>query len=209
MKNLKMLGLLAVAAAALMALLGASTASATVLCKNNLKTSSCSEPYAAETFLHGVLEKNAIFENAAGETLGSCTQSTFQMRVETAGGSGATVSGPIPSFTWGIKGEGCNQTTETLRSGRLEIHHINNTDDGTVTAFNTEVTLLVFGGVDCIYGAGAGIHFGTLTGGAPATLDVNAVLNEQEPKKFLCPDDIRLTGGYEITSPTPLYVIAS
>jgi hypothetical protein len=208
MKNLKMLGLLAVAAAALMALIGASTASATVLCKNNLKTSSCSEPYAAETFLHGVLEGTTTFEMTNAEVLGTCTQSTFQMRVENAGGAETPVSGPIPSFTWGIKGEGCNQITETLRNGRLEITHISNTDDGTVKGINTEVTLAIFG-TDCIYGMGTGTDIGTLTGGSPATLDVNAVLNEQEPKRFLCPDDIRWTGSYEVTSPSPLYVIAS
>jgi hypothetical protein len=49
MKHLKMLGLAALAAAALTALIGAGTASATVLCKNNLNTTTCSEKYPAGT----------------------------------------------------------------------------------------------------------------------------------------------------------------
>lgn len=207
MEHLKMLGLLAAASAALVVLVGASSAAATVLCKNNLKTASCSEPYAAETFLHGVLEGTATFD--MGSESPTCTQSTFQMRVEKAGGAETSVSGPIPSFVWGPKGEGCNQITETLRNGRLEITHINNTDDGTVKGINTEFTLIYLGVFDCIYGMGGGTTLGTLTGGSPATLDVNAVMKEQEPQKFGCPDEPRLTGSYEITSPSPLYVIAS
>lgn len=206
MKHLKTLALAVMAVLACMAFIGAGSASATRFCKNNASTLTCSEPYAAETQVHSILTGTTSFEATEGSVLARCTVSTFQLRVENAGGSESTVSGPISSLTWGISGEGCEQVTETIRSGRLEFHQIVNTDNATVTATNTEVTFK-FAGVSCVYGAGTGLDVGVLTGGNPATLDVNAVL-AKTGGSFVCPSDVRWTASYEVTSPTPLYVTA-
>lgn len=206
MKHLKTLTLAVMAVLACMACVGAGSASATKFCKNNASTLTCSEPYAAETQVHAIVTGTTSFETTAGETTAKCTVSTFQMRVEKAGSSSETVAGPISSLTWGINGEGCEQVTETVRSGRLEFHQITNTDNATVTGSKTQITIHMFG-VSCIYEAGTGLDVGVLTGGNPATLDVNAVLTKTE-SSFLCPEDMRWTASYEVTSPTPLYVTA-
>lgn len=199
-----MLTLVVMAILACMACIGAGSASATKFCKNNASTLTCSEPYASETQVHSILTGTTSFENTEGSVLARCTVSTFQLRVENAGGSEATVSGPISSLTWGISGEGCEQVTETIRSGRLEFHQIANTDNATVTAINTEVTFR-WAGVSCIYGVGTGLDVGVLTGGNPATLDVNALLT-RTGGSFLCPNDAIWKASYEVTSPKPLYV---
>jgi hypothetical protein len=200
------LGLAVMAVLACMAFVGASSASATKFCKNNTSTVTCSEPYASETQVHSVLTGTASFEMTTGEVLASCTASTLQLRVENAGGAEATVSGPISSLTWGFTGEGCGQVTETLRPGRLEFHQIANTNNATATASKTQITSHMLG-VSCIYEAGTALDIGVLTGGNPAILDVNAVLTKTE-SGFLCPEDMRWTASYEVTSPTPLYVTA-
>jgi hypothetical protein len=207
MRYVKLLVLSGLATVALLATIGAGTASATKLCKNIASTLTCSEPYPAETQIHAVLKGPAVLEDTLGNQLDKCTVSTFQYRVENAGGAQATVAGPISSLTWGSKGEGCEWVTETVRSGRLEVHQIVNTDNGKVTSSNLEVTDFVSFLGDCIYGTGSGIEFGTLTGGSPATLDVNAVLTRVGGSAF-CPSTAHFTATFEVTSPTPLYVTA-
>jgi hypothetical protein len=166
MKHLKTLVLAVMGALVCIACIGAGSASATKFCKNNASTLTCSEPYASETQVHSILTGSAAFEETSGTIDASCTVSTLQLRVESEGGAEATVSGPISSLTWGNNGEGCEQVTETVRSGRLEFHQIVNTDNATVTGTNTEVTFRAFG-VSCIYGAGTGLDVGVLTGGQP------------------------------------------
>lgn len=206
MRHLKMLALAVTAVLACMACIGAGSASATKFCKNNANTTTCSEPYAGETQVHSVLTGTTSIETTEGVALASCTFSTIQSRVENAGGAEATVSGPISSLAWGLPGEGCDKVVETLRPGRLEFHYIASTDNATVTAKNTEVTFKIEG-ISCTYGAGEGVDLGTLTGGNPATLDVNALLTKTAGS-FLCANDMRWTATYEVTSPTPLYVTA-
>jgi hypothetical protein len=227
MKYLKMLGLAAVSAMALMAFLGAGTASATVLCKTAM-TEGCAAAgwaYPAGTVIDSSLEGPAVLETTEGVEIDTCTEGTVKGATSNAGSSTETVSGNIeetedaggvktfPGLTWG----NCTQTTDTLRSGSLEVHWIAGTDNGTVTGKNSRVTVNTFG-VSCIFGtAGTGTHIGTLTATPKnakgetekqATLDIEAIVPKIEGG-FLCPADARWTGSYRVTSPEPLHISTS
>jgi cytoskeletal protein CcmA (bactofilin family) len=201
MKYLKILGLAAIAAAALMAFAG--SASATVLCANNASTTACSSKYAAGTVIESSLSASATLETTGGTVLDTCTGGKVNGKVENAGSSTTTVSGKITSLTW----EGCTKETKTLANGELEIHWISGTDNGTLTAKNTQVTVNgLFEGESCIYGAGAGTDLGTVVGGTNATLLISALVPRQTGSGFLCPAETRWTASYKVTAPNPLYV---
>ena len=203
MKPVKMLAL-AAAAAALMALTGAATASATTLCKNNTTTAKCSATYGPNTVIEGSLKSaNTILENTFGVTLGSCNTSTVKLEVMKAGSSTETVSGPITGLTFG--GVGCNITKVEAKT--FEIHQIVNTDNGTLTAGNFQLSIPV-SGETCIYG-GTSVDLGTLEGGAPATIKLNGVLNLVN-KCTAGPADVVWTGEYSLSAPEKgmLYVAA-
>jgi hypothetical protein len=222
MKYLKMLGLAAVAAMALMAVVGASTASATELYQ--VTPGGVKDTLGYGTTLHATLEPgtSAALTDTAGNPIDTCTTSTVHgtIGVEDAGGvktgvgsSTTTTVGKIGSLTWGASGDPCTaEVTNTTVKGELEIHHIAGTDNGTVTGKGNVVTIKIFG-ISCLYGTGAGTTLGTLTGKTSATehatMDINAVINEQEPKQFICPDTGRWIGSYVVTSPTAVYVQAS
>jgi hypothetical protein len=204
MKYLKMLGLAALAAAAVMAVVGVGTASATVICKNNLSTTACSEKYAVGTEGTASLAAGttALLETTGGEVLVTCTGSTIKSTLADAGSAATTVkSGVSPmNFT------GCNLTVHVLKGGSAELHHIAGTDNGTLTTFGTEVTTQIFG-VSCTYGSGNGLDVGTTVGGNPGSMTLSTVF----PKVaggFLCPADARFTGKYVATSPTNAWVAA-
>lgn len=204
MKSLKMLGLAVVAAAALMAIVGASTASATVICKNNLNTTACSEKYPVGTKGTASLAAGttAVLETTAGEALVTCTGSTISSTLENAGSAATTVKSGVSTMNF----TGCNLTVDVLNGGSAELHHITGTDNGTLTTFNTEVTVMIFG-VTCTYGSGTGLDVGITVGGNPGSM----MLSTAFPRiagGFLCPADARFTGKYEATSPTNAWVAA-
>lgn len=204
MKHLKVLGLAAIAAVALMAFLGADMASATVLCKNNLNTEACSEPYKAGEKGKASLASGAtaLFESTAGTTEDTCTGSNVESTLENAGSSTTTVKSGISTLTL----SGCTSVTKVLAGGFAELHWISGTDNGTLTTIGTEVTFLI-SGLSCIYGASTGVDVGTTLGGNPGSLTINAVF----PKVgggFLCPSDGIFQGKYVPTEPTAGWVAA-
>jgi len=193
MKYVKMLTL-AVTAAALLALIGAATASATTLCKNNTSTAKCTATYGPNTIIEGSLKSaNTLLEDTFGTSLGSCTTSTVKLEVMKAGSSTETVSGPITGLTFG--GMGCNITKVEAKT--FEIHQIANTDNGTLTAGNFQLSIPV-GTETCIYG-GTTVDLGTLEGGTPAKIKLNGVLSLVN--KCAGPADVVWTGEYALSAP--------
>lgn len=208
MKYVKMLGLAAVAAAALMAFVGGSTASATVLCKNNTSTLACTEPYGTGTEITShLVEKTKATLVTAFKTV-ECSKSTVNGKVENAGGSAATVGGKISALTF----EECNCEVKVLKNGSLEIHSIASTDNGTATGNGSEVTVqcngTLFGNVHCIYTT-ENTDLGTLVGGAPAKLEVKEAEIPRLKTDSLCSEKAKWTANYEVTTPNPLYVAAA
>ena len=189
MKYVKMLGLAAMAAMALMAF-GAGSASAA----SHLYSTGVEVP--AGTELHATLESGtAVLSTTDEKTLvDTCTSSTVAGKVEYPKNEKEEpldATGKISSLTWG----GCTVTTDTLVEGSLSV-----SSSGEVTGKGSVVTVN-FSGVSCRYGTGNGTALGTLNTGK---LAIKAVVNEQEPKAFLCPDTTRWTANYSATSPHDL-----
>jgi hypothetical protein len=203
MKHMKILGLAAIVAIALMAFAG--TASATVLCKEAI-TSGCAaagKAYPAGAFIKRSLEGSSITES--GETtFDTCTGSQFTSEIKSGGSSSTTVSGPNTTVDF----DNCANEVHTISLGSLEIHHIAGTDNGVVTTSGVVVGKTLFG-TNCRYESGTGLHLGTLTGSHNATLHVNAIVKGVTGNSFICPSTPTWTATFRVTSPVPLYVSAS
>jgi hypothetical protein len=193
MKHVKILGLAAIAAMALMALV-ASSASATSL------TSPAGKKLPANTVIESTLKpgSNAILEDTSGSTLDSCSGSTVSGK--TSAESGTPLSGNIETLDW----SGCTaEATTTLVNGALSIEGTGG-GNGTLSGSGSRVTVKVFG-VSCVYGTGTGTTLGTVTGGEPAAVDINAVINKLEGG-FLCPSTTKWTANLVVTKPKPLII---
>lgn len=208
MKYIKMLGLAMLAAAALTAIAGASTASATVLCKVTPGAGAVcpkGQDYPAGTAVHADNEANVILH--AGFADITCTASTVGGKTSNTGGAAETVKGALETLTF----TGCGSATVTvLQKGTLEIHHISGTHDGTVTSNGAEVTVSLFG-VHCVYGT-VNTDIGRLTstpgGASESTFDISAKI-PRISGSFLCVNNAEWTGNYKVTTPKPLHVGAS
>lgn len=206
MKYLKALGLAAVAAMVLTALIGAGSASATVLCKTALKEGCAASgwDYPTGTEIDISLVGTTSTSATGGELLDTCTEGTNKGSTTNTGGPSETVDWNLAEF-WS---KNCTVTTDTVNNGSLEVHWISGGTNGTVTVKGTQATKILFG-VSCLYGPpSGGTTLGTLEGGSEPKLNVEAVL----PKltgSFICAPDVVWKGSYAVTSPQPLYVSAS
>jgi hypothetical protein len=189
MKHLKMLTLAMVAAAAFMAFASSASAQPTL-------TSPALVDYTGNILLtaEGTHLVQAGFANI------TCTTSIIGGTVTTNNTTKA--SGPITTYDT----SGCNAIVNTLVNGSLEIvpNSPTGSNTGTVRGSGSQVTVSTLG-VSCVYGTGAGTTLGTVTGGNPATIAINASL----PKisgGFLCATPASWTGSYTVTSPKPLII---
>jgi type 1 fimbria pilin len=207
MKYVKMLILAAVATAALMAFVGASSASATVLCKAEPTSAGTICPsgsaYGAGTRNHevnvGVVKLDTGFKTI------ECKKSTIEGEIESEGSATETPKGPVRALTF----EECNCEVKVLKNGTQEFHWITETKNGTLTSNGTEVTAncsTIFGNVHCIYVTNNG-DTGEVTGGNPAITHVNESI-ERKTTNSLCDEESKWTGTYEVTSPKPLWFAA-
>lgn len=208
MKYLKVLGLAAVVAAALMAFVGAGTASAeTTLCKE----ASLTNCYGVGTVVEGHSINTPEFTNGKailttknifGINL-EC-HSTISGKIETA----TTPSGQVEkkNLTWT---ECAGGSAETVQGGEIVIHHEAGTaNNGTVT-LKKFVVKAVQAGVACYYSS-EGVT-GTFVAGTAPKIEITAepgVLRTTEfPSGSLCPSTAGWHATYELTKPTPAYVV--
>ena len=208
MKYIKMLGLAAIAAAALTAILGAGTASATVLCEvtpaPNTHCGSANHVKSG-TELDFSLETgtSALLKGPFGETIATCTASTVKGKTTTTGSTTETVKGNVESLTF----TSCNRPVTVVSGGSLEVHHESGSDNGTVTSSGATVEIHnvpLFG--TCKYITN-NTDIGTLTGkssagGAP-TFHIGATITSENG----CPTGA-WSGKYEYTGSTPFDVAA-
>jgi hypothetical protein len=210
MKYLKILGLAAVAAMALMAFLGAGSASATVLCKTTI-TEGCATSgwdYPAGTEIVST-STNTILTTSLANV--SCKHSEVRGKTTNTGSTTETVDGPVELLTF----TECTSTVDVIAKGSLEVHHATKTEAepkkmGTLTSKEAAVTVNI-GGVSCVYGTSkAGTDLGSITDNAPSatTVDISATVEKKEGS-FLCPSTGLWEGTYTINSPNPLYVATS
>jgi len=151
MNYVKITGLIAVAAMALMALFGTGTASATVLCKTATSPCPVGETYSGT--IKGSLASgtSAVMKDTSGNTLNTCTGGTAEGSVS-AGGASSTVTGNTTSLSL----TGCNAKITNLSKCEGELHYISGTNNGTATVKGCEFTSssALFG--SCVYSAGPG-----------------------------------------------------
>jgi hypothetical protein len=193
MKYTKMLGLLAVAAAALMAFAGVASATTLTAPSGTVYTSTIKAESEGATSLHGPF------------TTVTCNNSSVEGKVEKHG-AGVTAGGNVSVLTF----TNCNFPVTVLKKGSLEIHNIAGTNDGTLTSSGAEVTIQT-SIASCIFTT-ANTDLGRLTA-APsntghATLDINSAGIPRTGHSFFCGSSGTWTGAYKVTTPTGLKVDA-
>ena len=189
MKYLKLLGIVAVVASALTALVGASAASATVLYSGGSKVVSGTKFEATGT--------NVVWK--LGFATMTCNHAEFDGKTSNQGSATETVAGNISSLSF----TECNMTVDVLSKGRLIFHHTSGSN-ATVTSEGKEVTV-AWSGVSCTYGTPTPTSIGTLSGGSPATMSGSASLI-RVAGGFLCANPASWTATYTFTTPNPLEV---
>ncbi|HET7589836.1 MAG TPA: hypothetical protein VFK14_06580 [Solirubrobacterales bacterium] len=184
MKHLKMLGLLAVAAAAFMAFAGNAYA-APVL------THPAGTAYTGS--LEASLTGSAKLEAGIEDT---CSSGSVGGTVET--NTETSASGKISSLAFG----NCSTTTTVIEPvvGTLSIN-----DSGEVTAKGANVTVSQFG-ISCVYGAGEGTLLGTLTPGEPAVLNVLTTELPKQSGGLFCASEGTWEAQYTVTNPSSLFL---
>jgi len=208
MKYMKMLGLVAAAAAALTAYVGVGTASATVLCST--ETNPCTgTKYSVGQKLDFHLKAGTESTLVGGFATVKCASSTITGSITNAGGSAATVVASVS--TWDFTS--CNCTFTALLKGELEVH-FTSAGDGALAGKNTLITSNC-SGVSCLYGTAAtATAIGVIQGGNPAVVNVEAKLPyfTGDASNFTCTlgsGTYYWSAMYEVTGPSPLYVAAS
>ncbi|HET7455550.1 MAG TPA: hypothetical protein VFJ76_08520 [Solirubrobacterales bacterium] len=200
MKYLKILGLAAIAAAALTAFLGAGSASATVLCTENVSPCPVGKTVVELTWSTTGSQE---LETTGGTVLDTCTSAHIAGSISSQG-SGKPAKGPISSLTW----SGCTRTTDTLALGELEATQIGTEDKATVVGKGSSVTVNGIFGTSCVYGTGTGTTLGTMVGGKPATLNINALV-PRTVANALCPAETRWTASWDLTNHTIVHIVAA
>ncbi|MGN6275766.1 MAG: hypothetical protein ACTHNP_07530 [Solirubrobacterales bacterium] len=208
MKVLKLLTFVVGVGIALVALLGANSASATVLCTQTETPCSAANKYTTtqDNEIEASLEAGTttVVRNTEGSIHDTCTSSSLKGHITNAGGSTSTVVWSITELTF----RECTNTTTANNAAacELEAHRITGTDNATATVKGCTWTITEFG-VTCHYGAGNGIDLGIVTGGTMGTIDVNAVINAIDNSSLLCPVTSVLEAKYTVTKPAGgLYV---
>ncbi len=208
MKYIKILGLAAVAAMALMASVGAGTASAKegVLCSTT--TNPCTSKWAVGTVLDFSAEESTPLEFTSGGLLNTCTGSTVKGKLTANPNGTGTATGENTEITW----TGCTHASTTIKNaagnfGGLTVEKAAGSSNGTVRA-DGEIRVTIAGlfpGENCVYGVTNGTHMGTLKEGNPATMEANTIATKITVAGDSCvfaPASALWKGKYVLTSPT-------
>ncbi len=201
MKYVKMIGLAAIAAAALMAFVGASTASAT--------EATCTNPPGTKVMCETgtVLEATSEHGLLKGAVEITCTHSLVQGTQSNTGGSAETLRIAITALTFTKCENGWDVTV--LKKGELEIHTDSSTADGngTVTSIGAEVTTEQTGlGIHCIFTTTTATDIGTLDGssttGKTATFTISGKIKRSGGRSgAFCGSEGEWSGDYTVLSP--------
>jgi hypothetical protein len=211
MKHLKILGLAAVATAALMAIAGGGTASADELCTEPANAENMCPAGKLITTLEMSLVGSAKKEDTNGNTLDTCTAGTWKItNIDGAHGnqtgtSSVTGTTTAADTTWGSVGTNCTFATTTIKGGTVHFTHApGGGTTVTVTEEETTVNTGIFG--SCVYGAGTGVDVGAIAQGGN-TLAMNTVTTRVVG--FACPTTVNWTATYKVTNHTAVYYITN
>jgi hypothetical protein len=211
MRNLKMLGLAVVAALALTALLGASSASAERLCKVEGPKDCLGQYYPVGTKIHAQLKPGTKLSITYGFVTQSCKASTLDAELTDAGGDPtAELNTEVTAAVTGFTMQECTYPWTAESLGTLRLTWAGNSKQ----YYNEEGLRLAYKGPEgtCVMrGAGEnadGSHRlpgKYLLGGAPATISEVNTEYQKVSGTLACPKAMFLTAEYEVTTPTPLF----
>jgi hypothetical protein len=187
MKYIKMLGLLAVSAAALMAFAG--SASATTLTSSGGATPNIVATAGATSLDGAFTTVTCLNSEVAGSVTGH--------------GAGVPASGPISTLDF----RECNFPVTVNKAGTLAVHGTTTTGNGTLTSSGAEVAIHTSVGT-CVFTT-SNTDVGTVTGsnvtGGHAVLDITGKI-PRTAGNFLCGSSGTWTGSYTISTPSSLEV---
>jgi hypothetical protein len=197
MKYLKIMGLAAIAAAALMAFAG--SASATVL------TGAGGTTLGTGTKIVAVNEGTVTLDPPFGKI--ECNESEVAGKTTNAGKLGEAtelVKGSIETLTFAS----CNATVTVIKKGELSIEGTGS-NNGLLRGTGQEVTVELLG-THCIFSTN-GTALGTLTGSSTttstATLDISATIPRTGGRSgAFCGSSAAWTGSYKVTEPDTLNI---
>jgi|GEM_PF-2032836 len=200
MKYVKVLGLAAVAAMTLMAFLGTGTAAATTLCQtaiNAKEECDAGWTWPEKTTIGAALKLGTKTEFRTTNNLLGDECLASEIESGTTNETGASVNASVNLLRFG----GCTSKTAVLKqTGTLAVTHTAGTNNGAVSGTGLEITVTIFG-ESCVYGLGTGTALGSLEGGAPAHITVNAVVKLQAGSGVNCPTTTRWTATYILIFP--------
>jgi hypothetical protein len=212
MKILQVAAISVLSIVALAAIGQAGIASATVLCSTN--TSPCTgTKYSVGTKIEASLKAGTEDVLTAAFATVKCASGVMKGSISNAGGAAATVVGPFTT----LNASSCNCPSTVLKLGEFEVHYTS-AGNGTLTGKNTQITYTC-SGISCIFGtAAAGTTLGTISGGSPAVITINAklVYIAGDPvfhaSNFVCTlgsGTGTWTATYQVSTPASLFVSAS
>jgi hypothetical protein len=200
MKYLKMLGLAAIAGAALMAFIGAGTASAAGGALCSTATNPCTSRWATPTAMEFSLSSgtSSKLTDTSGNTLDTCTSSTISGSLTSNPGGATPASGTNSSITWG----GCTVTTDTILPGGWKVESGSGGSGKLTSNIKIEWTTSLFGGT-CSFVIDTGVSLGTIVTGIGSAVKAvyNAILRKSSGG-FLCPETTKWTAEYVLTKPS-------
>jgi hypothetical protein len=181
MKYPKMLGLAAIAATALTALVGVGNASAITLCENNQATGCTSHVNSGATW-HFSATASGKWTGPFGIVLSACTTVTIGGSTSNTGADDTTtaVTGTVATLTF----EGCTRKTTVGTGGTISIAANGTAGNGSVVSNGTTVTIhelpnITGNPATCAY-ITSNTSLGTLTASATAaTFDASATINSE------------------------------
>jgi hypothetical protein len=206
MKRMNLLSLAFVAAVALTASMGAGSAAATELCSN--ATTPCSgTKYGTETALISPNTTNTVIQTSL--TTVTCTISEVNALTTSAGGSTTTA---VTAVGTSLTFSGCTRTggEPCSVSGIMGNASITGGSASGTSKFNYNVTSTTSIHTICGFfiNCGFSTSSATLSGqngfGYPTIKAEGLVLKREGG---FCPETASWTGAYQISSPSPLYVV--
>lgn len=198
MKYFKMLSLLAVAVAGMLALIGTASAVNT--------TAPAGTKYTGTT--HSVSEQQKVVIRGPSSSVLKCESTTHSQQTETkSNGETETI---LDHFVF-THCEGGTVDNASTKPGTVIAHSLGS-GNGAITSVGAEFTTTVnsiFGTITCVYATGSGTKIGTLTGASSstghATLHVAATI-PRTGGSGLCGSTAEMSGSYKVNTPTGLKI---
>jgi hypothetical protein len=193
----RLAGLLALAAVfSATSIFGATSASATVLCKAATEHCAASSAYAKGTIIEASLKTGTKWVLNAGYRTFTCEEASIKGEVTNPGGPTTSgVSGSVTTFSLGK----CNGSVEVVKPGTFTISYSGSGNGGLALE---GLQIMTANESFCMYGGPVSTSF---SGGAMASIKASGSvpLKEGFPS---CAKPATLTAEYTVTKPEPLYV---